>query len=202
MANLPAVTISNGKIGTATATDTIVGAVGYGAAQSLTTAQQTQARANLGFSRVAGPDSAYSIPATATFVAIAAITAARTYTMPLAAAYPTNMTLLVFDENGSVSATNTVTTTVAGSDTINGAASAIISTSRGYLAFQSDGASKWTIVDQPGGSVTSSVTPLVDGSAAIGTSSQAARADHVHPTDTSRASAGALAFAFCAGITF
>lgn len=40
----------------------------------------------------------------------------------------------------------------------------------------------------------SSSTPLVDGTAAVGTSTAAARADHVHPTDTSRAAvAGTLA---------
>ena len=39
----------------------------------------------------------------------------------------------------------------------------------------------------------SSATPLVDGTAAVGTSTAAARADHVHPTDTSRAAvAGTL----------
>ena len=38
-----------------------------------------------------------------------------------------------------------------------------------------------------GGSVTpSSTTPAMDGTAAVGTSTDYARADHVHPTDTSR----------------
>ncbi|MBE7005035.1 MAG: hypothetical protein E7425_12315 [Ruminococcaceae bacterium] len=35
-------------------------------------------------------------------------------------------------------------------------------------------------------SLTSSVTPVADGTAAIGNSTEAARANHVHPTDTSR----------------
>lgn len=39
----------------------------------------------------------------------------------------------------------------------------------------------------------SSTTPLMDGTAAIGTGTTWARADHVHPTDTSRAAASALA---------
>ena len=40
----------------------------------------------------------------------------------------------------------------------------------------------------------SSTTPIVDGTAAIGTGTTAARADHVHPTDTSRAAtSGTLA---------
>jgi hypothetical protein len=36
-----------------------------------------------------------------------------------------------------------------------------------------------------------SATPLVDGTAAAGTSTRYARADHIHPTDTTRAAAGA-----------
>jgi hypothetical protein len=39
----------------------------------------------------------------------------------------------------------------------------------------------------------SATTPLMDGTAAIGTGTTWARADHVHPTDTSRAAASALA---------
>lgn len=37
--------------------------------------------------------------------------------------------------------------------------------------------------------LTNSTTPIVDGTAAIGTSTYAAKADHVHPTDTSRQAA-------------
>ncbi|WP_420239267.1 hypothetical protein ACOBR2_06725 [Telmatobacter bradus] len=39
----------------------------------------------------------------------------------------------------------------------------------------------------------STVTPLMDGAAVVGVSTQYARADHVHPTDTSRAAASDLA---------
>lgn len=38
----------------------------------------------------------------------------------------------------------------------------------------------------------SSTTPVMDGTAAVGTGTTYARADHVHPTDTSRAPANAL----------
>ena len=44
-----------------------------------------------------------------------------------------------------------------------------------------------------GGGTPSSTTPLMDGTAAVGTSTNYARGDHVHPTDTSRAAASALA---------
>ena len=43
-----------------------------------------------------------------------------------------------------------------------------------------------------GGGTPSSTTPLMDGTAAVGTSTNYARGDHVHPTDTSRAAASAL----------
>lgn len=41
----------------------------------------------------------------------------------------------------------------------------------------------------PEGSVASTVTPIMDGTASLGTDTGWARGDHVHPTDTSRASA-------------
>lgn len=43
------------------------------------------------------------------------------------------------------------------------------------------------------GKIASSATPLMDGAASPGTDTSAARADHVHPTDTTRASAATLA---------
>ena len=48
----------------------------------------------------------------------------------------------------------------------------------------------WNLIGTIGDSVTpSSTAPLVDGTASAGSSTDYARADHVHPTDTSRASA-------------
>lgn len=46
-----------------------------------------------------------------------------------------------------------------------------------------------TIDDVPDGATASTSTPLMDGTAAVGTSTAFARGDHRHPTDTSRASA-------------
>lgn len=58
-------------------------------------------------------------------------------------------------------------------------------TSDGYAATPSAVKSVYNLANgKP--SLTSSTTPLVDGTAAVGTSSYAARADHIHPTDTSR----------------
>ena len=44
-------------------------------------------------------------------------------------------------------------------------------------------------VNQSGGADPATATPLMDGTAAVGTATKYAREDHVHPTDTSRASA-------------
>lgn len=49
-----------------------------------------------------------------------------------------------------------------------------------------------TSADVPEGAAASTVTPKMDGTAARGTDSGFARGDHVHPTDTSRASASDL----------
>lgn len=49
-----------------------------------------------------------------------------------------------------------------------------------------------TTADIPEGAAASTATPLMDGTAAVGTSTAFARGDHVHPTDTSRASANDL----------
>ncbi len=47
----------------------------------------------------------------------------------------------------------------------------------------------WTGAEASGGPSPSSTTPSMDGTAAVGTSTDYARADHVHPTDTGRAAA-------------
>lgn len=49
-----------------------------------------------------------------------------------------------------------------------------------------------TSADVPEGASASTSTPLMDGTAAVGTSTAFARGDHRHPTDTSRASASDL----------
>ena len=49
--------------------------------------------------------------------------------------------------SGACSATNTITVTRAETDLINGAATAVISTAYGFVAIESNGYNKWTIVD-------------------------------------------------------
>lgn len=101
--------------------------------------------------RAAISDANYTASTTDRTIAYTAITAARTVTLPAASAFPTGTRLLVVDESGSCSAANTITLSAAGTDKINGAATAAINSARGYLAIESDGSGKWTIVDQPGG---------------------------------------------------
>ncbi len=97
--------------------------------------------------RAAVSDANYTALATDRTIAFTAITAARTVTLPAAASYPTGTRLLIMDESGSCSAANAITVAAAGSDTIGGAASAIIPVAYGYLALESNGASKWTVID-------------------------------------------------------
>jgi len=97
--------------------------------------------------RIAVSDANYVALATDRNVAYTAITAARTVTLPAAASYPTGTRLLILDESGSCSAANSITAAAAGSDTIDGATSAIIPVAYGYLALESNGSNKWTVID-------------------------------------------------------
>ena len=99
-------------------------------------------------------DAAYTVLASDRTVAVTALTAARVLTLPAASAYPQGATLTVVDESGACSAVNTVTLARASSsDAINGGAPAVLATPYGYLALESNGSNKWTIVDQPSGAV-------------------------------------------------
>src|SRR5271166_4130912 len=101
--------------------------------------------------RTAVADAAYTVLTSDRMVAYTSLSAARAVALPAASAYPTGTPLTIIDESGSCSATNTITVNRAGSDTINGATSAVLATAYGHLAIESNGSSKWTIVDQSGG---------------------------------------------------
>ncbi len=98
--------------------------------------------------RTAVGDAAYSAQATDRLIAYSSLSTARVVTLPAASAYPTGTRLTIVDESGACSAANTITVQRAGSDTIGGAASAVLSSAYGYLALEADGVGKWTIVDQ------------------------------------------------------
>ena len=98
--------------------------------------------------RTAVSDANYTAVSTDRNIAYTSITAARTVSLPAASAFPQGHRLTVFDESGSASATNTITLVRAGSDTINGATSAIVASAYGVLAVETNGATKWTVTDQ------------------------------------------------------
>jgi len=98
-------------------------------------------------------DAAYAVLATDRTVAVTALTAARTLTLPAASAYPAGAALTIVDESGACSATSTVTIATAGTDTVNGAANAVLAAPYSYLALESNTANKWTVIDAPSGVV-------------------------------------------------
>ena len=98
--------------------------------------------------RIAVSDAAYTALTTDRLIAYTAITAARVVSLPAASTYPTGTRLTIVDESGAVSATDTITVAANGTDTINGGASALLSAAYGYVAIESNGVNKWTIIDQ------------------------------------------------------
>jgi hypothetical protein len=101
----------------------------------------TNTRASVG-------DAAYAVQASDRMVAYSALTAARTVTLPASSAFPTGTRLLIVDETGNCSVTKTVTVAAAGTDTIDGAASAIVNIAYGFIGLESNQSGRWTIVDQ------------------------------------------------------
>jgi len=83
-------------------------------------------------------------------IAYTAITAARVVNLVAANSYPAGTELCVYDDSGNCSATNTITVTRAGSDTIDGPFGASstwqIAQPYGFVRIKSDGTSKWTVV--------------------------------------------------------
>ncbi len=98
--------------------------------------------------RTAVSDASYTVLATDRTVAYTALTAARAVALPASSAYPTGTRLLIVDETGNCSVTNTITVNAAGTDTIDGAASAVVNQAFGFIGLDSSGAGHWTIIDQ------------------------------------------------------
>ena len=73
------------------------------------------------------------------------MSAARTATIPSASAYPNGYGFYLTDESGTVTATNKITASRSGSDTINGGNTLDIITAFANPFFVSDGVSKWTV---------------------------------------------------------
>jgi hypothetical protein len=85
------------------------------------------------------------VNASSRIIAYTSISTARTVTLCAASEFPTGIVLTIIDESGSCSVTNTVTINRAGSDTIDGATSAVLSSAYGSIGLVSDGVSKWTV---------------------------------------------------------
>jgi hypothetical protein len=98
--------------------------------------------------RTAVSDAAYTALVTDRLIAYTALTAARVVTLPASSAYPTGTRLIVIDETGNCSVTKTLMVNAAGSDTIDGAALAVVNQAYGFVGFESNGAGHWTIIDQ------------------------------------------------------
>lgn len=96
-------------------------------------------------------DAAYTVAVTDRTVAYTSLTAARIVSLPTAASYPTGTRLTIVDECGACSATKTLTINVNGTDTLNGASSAVLAVAYGALSLMSNGSTAWTIIDQPPG---------------------------------------------------
>lgn len=77
-------------------------------------------------------------------VAWSSITAARVGTLPDLATLNAGQPLLVYDESGSCSASNTITLNAAGGNTINGSASYVLSSARGGVLLIKGSSTKWT----------------------------------------------------------
>lgn len=96
--------------------------------------------------RTAVNNANYTTLATDRIIAFTALTSTQTVSLIASASYPVGTRLLVVDESGACSPSNTITLAANGSDLINGAASAVISQPNGYLEIESNAAGGWTIV--------------------------------------------------------
>jgi hypothetical protein len=85
------------------------------------------------------------VNASTRIIAYTSISTARTVTLCAASDFPTGVVLTIVDESGSCSTSNTITINRAGSDTIDGATSAVLSSAYGSIGLVSDGVSKWTV---------------------------------------------------------
>lgn len=95
-------------------------------------------------------DSAYNILSSDRYVVTsAALTATRTWTLPAASTLPAGTMYVIQDEAGGVTGTNNLAVAPNGTDTINGANNATLSTigvAFGGIALKTDGSAKWSVV--------------------------------------------------------
>ena len=114
----------------------------------LATTAYVDASAKAAIARVQVSDAAYAIQASDRTVAVIALSAPRTLTLPPASAYPQGATLTVMDESGACAATRAITVAAQGSDTISGLSSVTLATPYASFAVQGNGFNKWTLCVQ------------------------------------------------------
>jgi Major tropism determinant N-terminal domain len=102
----------------------------------------------------------YTTLATDRIVAFTALSAPRTVSLIASASYPVGAVLKVVDESGSCSATDAITISPSGSDTINGGSSATIWAAYGFIELESSGGGKWTVLAANGAAVAFNATTL------------------------------------------
>lgn len=115
----------------------------------LVTADKAAARAALDIARRTAVNNAdYTILVTDKVVAqTGTMSAARTFTLPAASAYPAGEELTIVDQSYTVNKIFHITISRSGSDTFNnGYTSIAINNAGGILKLVSDGSSKWTIL--------------------------------------------------------
>jgi hypothetical protein len=98
--------------------------------------------------RVAVNDAAYAAAVSDGLIAYTALSAPRIVSLPAAGGYAAGAQVQVVIESGTGSAVNTVTVAANGTDTINGNATAVITGAYGRLKIETDGVSKWTILER------------------------------------------------------
>lgn len=110
-------------------------------------ADKAAGRAALGIARRTVVSNAnYTILVTDKVVAqTGTMSAARTWSLPTAALYPAGEELIIIDQSGTVTPTNKIIVSRAGSDTIDGSTSIDITSAYGFVRLISDGVSKWKI---------------------------------------------------------
>jgi hypothetical protein len=120
-------------------------------------------------------------------------------TLLAAASFNPGQRLLVVDESGACSATNTITLSRAGADTIDGATSVAIASAYGYVELESNGSNAWAIVGR--GAAAASVYPttqnVVTGSRAKSTIYQNTTGVPMYVAITTSASAAQTASVYC-----
>ena len=90
---------------------------------------------------------ATALPVTTLLAQTGTLSAAIVATLPSASAVLAGQVVTIVDESATCSATNTITISRSGSDTINGTSSAcVLNSASQSISLVSDGSSKWSVV--------------------------------------------------------